>query len=106
MAAATEPVALKILFIGNTNVGKSSLLIRFTDHTFHATGQLHATIGVDFKVVPITVEEQMVKLTIWVRAKKGVKEVRKSRIQQDRKDLELLPHRITEELKESFLYMM
>jgi len=44
-------------------VGKSSILLRFTDDSF-ATDQ-PATIGVDFKVKPIEVEDKKVKLTIW-----------------------------------------
>lgn len=39
---------LKILIIGESNVGKSSLLLRFTDDTFDPDQP--ATIGVDFKV--------------------------------------------------------
>ena len=38
---------LKILIIGESNVGKSSLLLRFTDDKFDQ--ELSATIGVDFK---------------------------------------------------------
>ncbi|CAJ0756456.1 24364_t:CDS:2 [Entrophospora sp. SA101] len=40
----------KILLIGNSNVGKSSLLLRFTDDTFLTHDEVSATIGVDFKV--------------------------------------------------------
>lgn len=39
---------LKLLLVGDTAVGKSSLLLRFTDNTFD--GEQQATIGVDFKV--------------------------------------------------------
>lgn len=38
---------LKILIIGESGVGKSSLLLRFTDDKFDQ--ELAATIGVDFK---------------------------------------------------------
>ena len=38
---------LKILIIGESGVGKSSLLLRFTDDRFD--GEMTATIGVDFK---------------------------------------------------------
>ena len=39
---------LKLLLVGDTHVGKSSLLLRFTDGSFDSDVQ--ATIGVDFKV--------------------------------------------------------
>ena len=39
---------LKLLLVGDSAVGKSSLLLRFTDGTFD--NDLQATIGVDFKV--------------------------------------------------------
>ena len=38
----------KVLLIGDAGVGKSSILLRFTDDTFNE--HLEATIGVDFKV--------------------------------------------------------
>lgn len=38
---------LKLLIIGESGVGKSSLLLRFTDDTFDQ--EISATIGVDFK---------------------------------------------------------
>ncbi len=39
---------MQLLLVGDTAVGKSSLLLRFTDGTFDT--DLQATIGVDFKV--------------------------------------------------------
>lgn len=54
---------LKILIIGESDVGKSSLLLRFTDDVFDAG--LAATIGVDFKVKVITVDGNTAKLAIW-----------------------------------------
>ena len=46
--AAEHDHLLKLLLVGDTAVGKSSLLLRFTDNTFDT--ELQATIGVDFKV--------------------------------------------------------
>ncbi|XP_064647715.1 ras-related protein Rab-18A-like [Lineus longissimus] len=54
---------LKILIIGESSVGKSSLLLRFTDDTFDP--EQSATIGVDFKVKTITVDGNKTKLAIW-----------------------------------------
>ena len=42
----------KILLIGDAAVGKSSIMLRFTDGSF--VDQIHSTIGVDFKVCSIT----------------------------------------------------
>ncbi|XP_064617249.1 ras-related protein Rab-18A-like [Liolophura sinensis] len=54
---------LKILIIGESGVGKSSLLLRFTDDTFDPDQA--ATIGVDFKVKTLTVDGNRAKLAIW-----------------------------------------
>ncbi|KAL3832010.1 hypothetical protein ACJMK2_023694 [Sinanodonta woodiana] len=54
---------LKILIIGESGVGKSSLLLRFTDDTFDP--EQTATIGVDFKVKTLTVDGNGAKLAIW-----------------------------------------
>ncbi|ELK29733.1 Ras-related protein Rab-18 [Myotis davidii] len=56
---------LKILIIGESGVGKSSLLLRFTDDTFDP--ELAATIGVDFKVKTISVDGNKAKLAIWTQ---------------------------------------
>lgn len=54
---------LKILIVGESGVGKSSLLLRFTDDTFDP--EQSATIGVDFKVKTFTVDGNCTKLAIW-----------------------------------------
>ncbi|XP_063724702.1 ras-related protein Rab-18A-like [Symsagittifera roscoffensis] len=64
MESGETPITtLKLLIIGDSGVGKSSLLLRFTDDNFdpdHA-----ATIGVDFKVTTLTVNGNSSKLAIW-----------------------------------------
>jgi Ras-related protein Rab-18 len=47
--ADTKELTFKILLIGDSGTGKSSLLLRFTDDTF-LEDEMSATIGVDFKV--------------------------------------------------------
>jgi Ras-related protein Rab-18 len=54
---------LKVLIIGQSGVGKSSLLLRFTDDVFDPDQP--ATIGVDFKVKTLEVDGNLVKLAIW-----------------------------------------
>ena len=49
--------------IGDAGVGKSSILLRFTDDTFNE--HLEATIGVDFKVKMIDVGGKKCKVTVW-----------------------------------------
>ena len=55
--------SLKILIIGESGVGKSSLLLRFTDDQFDP--EMAATIGVDFKVKVMNQQGNKVKLAIW-----------------------------------------
>ncbi|KAF9972465.1 Ras- protein Rab-18 [Actinomortierella ambigua] len=64
--SSSETIAtLKLLLIGNSGVGKSSLLLQFTEGTFLPQDEVSATIGVDFKVKVIDVEGKKYKLTIW-----------------------------------------
>ena len=47
-------------------VGKSSLLLRFTDEHFLPDEESTATIGVDYKVKIINKNGKRYKLSIWV----------------------------------------
>ena len=53
----------KILLIGSTGVGKSSLLVRFADDVF--SDNFMPTIGVDFKIRTVEVDGKTIKLQIW-----------------------------------------
>merc|ERR1711957_913509 len=53
----------KVLLIGNSGVGKSSLLVRFADDVF--TDNFMPTIGVDFKIRNNEVDGKTIKLQIW-----------------------------------------
>ncbi|KAK8465691.1 hypothetical protein PHAVU_009G151300 [Phaseolus vulgaris] len=52
----------KLLMIGDSGVGKSSLLLCFTSDSFE---DLSPTIGVDFKVKYLNMEGKKLKLAIW-----------------------------------------
>lgn len=53
----------KIVLIGDTNVGKSSILLRYTDDIYHS--RYISTIGVDFKIKTIELDGKIVKLQLW-----------------------------------------
>mmetsp|Transcript_124022 Transcript_124022/g.243294 ORF Transcript_124022/g.243294 Transcript_124022/m.243294 type:complete len:212 (+) Transcript_124022:92-727(+) len=53
----------KYIIIGDTGVGKSCLLLQFTDKRFRADHDL--TIGVEFGARLITIEDKHIKLQIW-----------------------------------------
>ncbi|KAM3145993.1 GTP-binding protein of the rab [Paramecium bursaria] len=53
----------KLLLIGNSAVGKSSLLLRFADNVFNES--FLPTIGVDFKIRTFDLQGKTVKLQIW-----------------------------------------
>jgi len=55
----------KLLLIGDSGTGKSSLLLRFTDDAWVDPEETRATIGVDFKVKVVEVDGRRYKLTIW-----------------------------------------
>lgn len=58
-----EDHVFKILIIGDSSVGKSNLLLRFTDNVFHDA--FLPTIGVDFKIQTVNVGNKKIKLNIW-----------------------------------------
>ena len=54
---------IKLIIIGDTSVGKTSLLLRFAENTFSV--QHIATIGIDFKIKNMQVDGKNVKLQVW-----------------------------------------
>jgi Ras-related protein Rab-1A len=61
--AAEYDYLFKILLIGNSASGKSSLLLRFADDVF--TESFISTIGVDFKIKTMEIGGKVVKMQIW-----------------------------------------
>lgn len=59
----TFDVSMKLLMVGDSGVGKSSLLLRFVDDQFNAT--FVTTVGIDFKIKNIVLDERKVRLQIW-----------------------------------------
>jgi len=54
---------IKLLLIGDSGVGKSCLLLRFSEDSF--TPSFITTIGIDFKIKKIFLDNKWVKLQIW-----------------------------------------
>lgn len=54
---------LKLVLIGDSSVGKSSILLRFTDDTF--SDKHSATIGVDFKTRDMQFRGKLIRTTVW-----------------------------------------
>ncbi|CAF1066973.1 unnamed protein product [Rotaria magnacalcarata] len=53
----------KLLLIGDSAVGKTSLMLRFADNTF--IENFIPTIGIDFKVKTFNIREKQIKLQLW-----------------------------------------
>ena len=53
----------KVLLIGNSDVGKSSLILRYVDQIWNDV--FVPTIGVDFKVKSLQIDNKRVKMQIW-----------------------------------------
>jgi len=54
---------IKLLLIGDSGVGKSCLLLRFSDDTF--TNSFITTIGIDFKIKNVHIDNKWIRLQIW-----------------------------------------
>eukprot|EP00927_Polykrikos_kofoidii_P075468 TRINITY_DN71703_c0_g1_i1.p1 TRINITY_DN71703_c0_g1~~TRINITY_DN71703_c0_g1_i1.p1 ORF type:complete len:204 (-),score=48.95 TRINITY_DN71703_c0_g1_i1:57-668(-) len=63
MAETTHDHLFKLLIIGDSGVGKSSILLRFCDDEFNE--KQASTIGVDFKTKLMQVRGKKLKLALW-----------------------------------------
>ncbi|KAI1726869.1 ras family domain-containing protein [Ditylenchus destructor] len=63
MAKKQYDVLFKLLLIGDSGVGKTCVLYRFSDDAFNAT--FISTIGIDFKIKTIELKGKKIKLQIW-----------------------------------------
>ena len=63
MADEEYDFIFKVLLLGNSDVGKNSLLLRYVDHIWSDT--FVPTIGVDFKVKTSELENKKIKMQIW-----------------------------------------
>ena len=57
----------KILLLGDSNTGKSSIILRYTENSFDSS--IVSSIGVDFKMKKMKFENKIIKIQI-VRIKK------------------------------------
>lgn len=53
----------KLLLIGDSGVGKTSVVFRFAEDYFNVT--FIKTIGIDFKIRTIELDGKKIKLQIW-----------------------------------------
>ena len=53
----------KVLLLGDSDVGKSSLILRYTEETFNS--KLVNSIGVDFKMKKKEIDGKVIKVQIW-----------------------------------------
>ncbi|VDN01628.1 unnamed protein product [Thelazia callipaeda] len=63
MAKKQYDLLFKLLLIGDSGVGKTCILYRFSDDAFNTT--FISTIGIDFKIKTIELKGKKIKLQIW-----------------------------------------
>ena len=64
MAKQAYDHLFKILLIGDSGVGKTCILCRFSDDSFNSS--FISTIGIDFKMKTIELNGKKIKLQIWL----------------------------------------
>ena len=55
--------SFKLLIIGNSSIGKTSFLFRYSDDAF--TSAFVSTVGIDFKIQTVIRDGKRIKLQVW-----------------------------------------
>eukprot|EP00164_Ancoracysta_twista_P000089 GFYU01000127.1.p1 GENE.GFYU01000127.1~~GFYU01000127.1.p1 ORF type:complete len:222 (-),score=76.24 GFYU01000127.1:472-1095(-) len=63
MAAPRKKVLLKVIILGDSGVGKTSLMNQYVNRKF--SNQYKATIGADFLTKEVMVDDRLVTMQIW-----------------------------------------
>eukprot|EP00330_Aristerostoma_sp_ATCC50986_P006222 CAMPEP_0114591242 /NCGR_PEP_ID=MMETSP0125-20121206/13338_1 /TAXON_ID=485358 ORGANISM="Aristerostoma sp., Strain ATCC 50986" /NCGR_SAMPLE_ID=MMETSP0125 /ASSEMBLY_ACC=CAM_ASM_000245 /LENGTH=67 /DNA_ID=CAMNT_0001789229 /DNA_START=10 /DNA_END=213 /DNA_ORIENTATION=+ len=63
MSKNISDLRAKLLIIGDSQVGKTSILTKFTEDVFNT--HVQTTIGTDYKIKKVEVNNKTVKLEIW-----------------------------------------
>lgn len=63
MSEARRKTLLKVVLLGDSGVGKTSLMNQYVERRF--SNQYKATLGVDFLVKEVVIDETPVTLQIW-----------------------------------------
>ena len=67
MKSVTNPdyfdYVIKVVVIGDSGVGKTNMILKYTQDTFKENYM--ATLGVDFKFKTVHCEDKFIKLQIW-----------------------------------------
>lgn len=63
MSTKSYDYLFKLLLIGDSGVGKTSILFKFSEDTFSPA--FISTIGIDFKIRTIEVDGKKIKLQVW-----------------------------------------
>jgi len=61
--AGRKKVLLKVIILGDSGVGKTSLMGQFVSHKF--SNQYKATIGADFLTKEVQIDDRLVTMQIW-----------------------------------------
>jgi len=60
---ASKPQIIRLLTLGDSGAGKSSLLLRYTQNEFNV--EYMPTIGIDFRLKTVEVKGKTVKVQVW-----------------------------------------